>query len=73
MPLFPPQDFRKTDQTHRRGTAAARPLATDVLPGTLYFSTDTLVIERSTGAVWQSYSGAGAAGGYPNELGYTGF
>ena len=56
MPLFPPQEYRKTEYTHRRGTAAARPAAADVLPGTLYFSTDTGVIERSTGSAWESYS-----------------
>jgi hypothetical protein len=55
MPLSP-ADYRKTRYTHRRGTAAARPAAADVLAGTLYFSTDTLVLERSTGAAWESYS-----------------
>lgn len=46
-----------------RGTAAARPLATAVAPGTLYYSTDTVTTDRSTGAVWETYadSGAGAA------------
>lgn len=42
-----------------RGVAASRPLATAVAPGTLYFSTDTGVTERSDGTTWQSYSGAG--------------
>ncbi len=58
MPLNPPQAYRKTAYTHRRGTAAARPAAADVLPGTLYFATDTFVITRSTGVVWESYSNA---------------
>lgn len=59
MPLFPPQDYRKTEFTHRIGIAADRPAAADVLIGTLYFSTDKLVIERSTGTVWEPYSFSG--------------
>ena len=55
MPLNPPQFYRKARGLHRRGTAANRPLATDVLPGTLYFSTDTLVLEYSDGTTWLSY------------------
>jgi len=60
MPLFPPQDYRKTAFTHRRGLRTDQPLATDVLPGTLYFVTDEIIIERSTGVVWESYSGSGS-------------
>jgi len=45
-----------------RGLAAARPLATDVAAGTLYFSTDTAVTERSSGSAWQSYTDGGSAG-----------
>lgn len=71
MPLFPPQDYRKTEFTHRRGTAASRPAAADVLPGTLYFSTDTLVLERSTGSAWETYSGVG--GSIVSKSGVTGF
>lgn len=63
MALYPPQDFRKVHQIHRRGLASARPNAADVLPGTLYFSTDTGVLERSSGSAWQAYTGAGVAGG----------
>jgi len=55
MPLNPPQNFRKYISLHRRGLAANRPNAADVLPGTLYFSTDTLVLERSNGTIWESY------------------
>lgn len=55
MPLNPPQWFRKARGLHRRGLAAARPLATDVLPGTLYYSTDTLVLEISDGTNWLVY------------------
>lgn len=58
-----PQTYRKTADTHRRGLAANRPLATDVLPGTLYFSTDTDTLQRSTGLVWQNYAPVGAGGG----------
>lgn len=39
-----------------RGTAANRPAATAVPVGAIYFSTDTLVTERSTGAAWESIS-----------------
>lgn len=49
----------------QRGTSLAKPLATDVAPGTLYFSTDTVVLERSDGASWETYSGAG--GGSTNS------
>jgi hypothetical protein len=74
MPLYPPQDYRKTDQTHRRGTAANRPAATDVLPGTLYYSTDTTTLERSTGVAWEVYAaGGGGSVDYPPQLGFTGF
>lgn len=55
MPLHPPQYYRKARGLHRIGLAAARPAATDVLPGTLYFSTDTLVLERSNGTIWEVY------------------
>lgn len=59
MGLFPPQYFRKTEGIIRRGLAANRPNAADVLIGTLYFSSDTGVLERSNGATWDSYSGSG--------------
>lgn len=41
----------------QRGTRASQPAATAVNTGTLYFVTDEGVTERSTGAVWQSFSG----------------
>lgn len=40
----------------QRGTRALQPLASDVLVGTIYFVTDELVIERSNGLIWQTYS-----------------
>lgn len=46
-----------------RGLAAAQPLATDVAPGTLYYSTDTTTTERSDGATWEDYSDAGGVPG----------
>ena len=61
MPLAPPQAFRKVENLHRIGLAADRPLAADVLPGTLYFSTDTEVIERSDGTTWDAYSDSGGS------------
>jgi len=62
MTLFPPQDFRSTEQTHRQGLAANRPAAADVLVGTLYHSTDTNVVERSNGVAWVAFSGGGSPG-----------
>ncbi len=44
-----------------RGTAASRPLATAVAPGTLYFSTDTTTTDRSDGTTWQTYADVAAA------------
>ncbi len=41
----------------QRGTRSAQPAATTVAVGTLYCVTDeSAIIERSTGAAWQSYS-----------------
>ena len=45
-----------------RGLAAARPLATDVAKGTLYYSTDTQITEQSDGTNWNTYTDAGTAG-----------
>lgn len=70
MPLNPPQEYLKVRNIHRQGLAADRPAATDVVEGTLYFSTDTLVLERSNGAVWSTYSPAG--GGAPGAQGVPG-
>ena len=47
-----------------RGLAADQPLATDVAPGTLYFSSDTEITERSDGTTWESYTDA-TGGGAP--------
>ncbi len=44
-----------------RGTAASRPLATAVAPGTIYFSTDTTTTDRSNGTVWESITDGGTA------------
>lgn len=46
-----------------RDVAASRPAAAAVPAGTLYFSTDTEVLERSTGSAWEAYSAAAASGG----------
>jgi len=43
-----------------QGIAASRPVATTVANGTLYFSTDTLVIEQSDGTTWSPYSSTSA-------------
>lgn len=72
MTLNPPQDFRSTDKTHRSGLAVDKPAAADVLPGTLYFSTDTSALERSDGITWSTYSGGGGAPGPAGPTGKTG-
>ena len=38
-----------------RGLAIDKPVATEVAPGTLYFSSDTEVLERSDGAIWGNF------------------
>jgi hypothetical protein len=50
-----------------RGLAAAKPVATSVAPGTLYYSTDVLTTERSNGTVWESYSDSSGVTGI-NQL-----
>lgn len=62
MPLAPPQRFRKTEEIHRRGLSTDLPAANDVLPGTLYYSTDTFFVKRSSGTIWETYSGGGGDG-----------
>jgi Collagen triple helix repeat (20 copies) len=57
------QDYRKTAKTHRVGLAADKPNASDVLSGTLYYSSDTLTLERSNGSIWEAYAGTGAVPG----------
>lgn len=44
----------------QRGTRAAQPAASAVAAGTIYYVTDELVTERSTGAAWQDVSDGGA-------------
>ena len=44
-----------------RGTAAAKPLATDVAIGTLYYSTDLGATEQSDGTTWNTYTDGGSA------------
>jgi len=48
-----------------RGTAGARPAATTVAPGTLYYSTDTSTTARcaDTGLTWEDYSDGATGGG----------
>jgi len=69
-----------------RGLFAARPLATDVANGTLYYSTDVSQTHQSDGASWNTFtdgggsSSSGAAAGMlvgyneqEDNLGYPGF
>ena len=44
----------------QRGNRAAQPVATAVAAGTIYYVTDELVTERSTGSAWEDVSDAGA-------------
>jgi len=69
MALNPPQSYRKTAFIHRVGLAANKPLAADVLVGTLYYSTDTVTLERSNGTLWEAFSGTGAVPGPPGPAG----
>jgi hypothetical protein len=55
-----------------RDTRANQPAATAVAAGTIYFVTDETVLERSNGAAWQSYSGAGVASPVTVAQGGTG-
>ena len=45
-----------------RGLASARPVATTVAAGTLYYSTDVPTTDRSNGSAWETYADTGAAG-----------
>jgi hypothetical protein len=45
-----------------RGLVADQPLATDVAPGTLYYSTDLGTTERSDGSNWEDYTDGGGGG-----------
>lgn len=46
-----------------RGLSTARPAATAVAPGTLYYSTDTVTTDRSNGTIWETYADTGGGGG----------
>lgn len=56
------------------GTRAIQPSAAITAPGTLYFVTDELKIERSNGTIWEAYSGVsgGPASNAPITLGLYG-
>jgi hypothetical protein len=62
MSLMPPQDYRKTEFTHRIGLDADKPAATDVLVGTLYHASDLGTTQRSNGTTWETYFKAGLSG-----------
>src|SRR6188768_3068844 len=53
----------------QRGLSSAKPLATAVAPGTLYYSSDTLLTERSNGTIWESFNDGGGGGGGGNTSG----
>jgi hypothetical protein len=48
--------YHALDEILRRGTRAAQPAATDVIPGTLYCLIDErFEVERSNGSVWETF------------------
>jgi len=48
--------YHAVDALIQRGTRAAQPAATAVVPGTLYCVTDEgAILERSTGSAWEAY------------------
>lgn len=57
--------YHALDEVHARGTRAAQPAASAVVPGTLYFVTDESVLERSDGSAWAAYAPSGGGGGAP--------
>lgn len=61
MTLVPPQGYLNIQYIHRRGLAAARPNAADVVVGTLYYSSDTGTLERSNGATWDLFATGGTS------------
>lgn len=52
--MIPAGLYRKTRGIIRRGLAASKPSFLNVLEGTVYYSTDTQSLERSSGAAWES-------------------
>jgi hypothetical protein len=57
----PPQAFRSTLYTHRKGLRSEQPTVDRVLPGTLYYVTDEETLEIATKIGWETYVGAGAS------------
>jgi len=55
----------------QRGTNAARPAATAVPAGTLYYDTTNSLLSRSDGATWQSVGETTAGSGSITASGYT--
>src|SRR3990167_10004246 len=50
----------KLEDVILRGTRVGQPAATAVAVGTIYYVTDELKLERSTGAAWENIGGGGA-------------
>lgn len=53
-----------------RGTNAARPAATAVAVGTLYYDTTNSLLSRSSGSAWESVGEAAGGGGAPTGAEY---
>jgi hypothetical protein len=52
----PLQGYRKTWNVNRKGLSIDRPPANEVLEGTLYYSTDLYLLERSNMVEWETYA-----------------
>jgi len=55
-----------------RGLASARPLATSVPAGSLYYSSDSKATDRSDGTNWESFSDGGSLIGISGAIGPPG-
>ena len=62
------QNYRQIKVINGIGLAADRPDANDVLEGSLYFSTDSMVLERSDGSAWEAYSGGASPSAPPSGM-----
>lgn len=58
----------KTRNVSRRGTRANQPAATNLPEGSVYNVTDELLIERTTGAAWQTFGASFETGTWTPSL-----
>lgn len=60
----------KLSDVIQKGTAGAQPAATTVPQGTLYYQTDTGILQRSSGSAWETYAAGGVATGQVGAIGF---